>query len=216
MLPLLGTAGVSKGVVLLAFLSLGSLVGPVQVRFTSLHLASPRFTFLHPSSPLFLSAHPFSSTHFHSPRLLRWAVQPINAELAVEVAYPADENAIEALQQLYGNLLSPLTLTLTLTIALTLAITLTIGLTRCGNLFSALLVPIAERAAEVDLSLPVGDGTTVRGDSVLLGFIALVALGFFTTFDGQLKRSALDGAVAETDAEAEAEAGHLEQVARAD
>ena len=26
-------------------------------------------------------------------------VQPINAELAVEVAYPADENSIEALQQ---------------------------------------------------------------------------------------------------------------------
>merc|ERR1719247_3837381 len=48
-------------------------------------------------------------------------VQPISAELAVEVAYPADENAIEALQQL------------------------------CGNLFSALLVPVAERAATMDL-----------------------------------------------------------------
>ena len=35
-------------------------------------------------------------------------VQPINAELAVEVAYPADENAIEALQQLCGNLFSAL------------------------------------------------------------------------------------------------------------
>ena len=44
-------------------------------------------------------------------------VQPINAELAVEVSYPADENTIEAMQQL------------------------------CGNLFSALLVPVAERAA---------------------------------------------------------------------
>ena len=30
-------------------------------------------------------------------------VQPINAELAVEVAYPADENAIEATQQLSGK-----------------------------------------------------------------------------------------------------------------
>jgi len=48
-------------------------------------------------------------------------VQPINAELAVEVAYPADENAIEALQQL------------------------------SGNLGSALLVPLAEAAGAIDL-----------------------------------------------------------------
>ena len=31
-------------------------------------------------------------------------VQPINAELAVEVTYPCDENALEAVQQLCGNL----------------------------------------------------------------------------------------------------------------
>ena len=35
-------------------------------------------------------------------------VQPINAELAVEVSHPADENAVEATQQLSGNLLSAL------------------------------------------------------------------------------------------------------------
>jgi len=88
-------------------------------------------------------------------------VQPINAELAVEVAYPADENSIEALQQL------------------------------CGNLFSALLVPVAERAARVDL--PMGDsGAGVHGDTVLLGLIALGAFGYFTTFDAELKRSELD------------------------
>jgi len=39
-------------------------------------------------------------------------VQPINAELAVEVTYPADENAIEAVQQLCGNLASALLLPL--------------------------------------------------------------------------------------------------------
>jgi len=47
-------------------------------------------------------------------------VQPINAELAVEVSYPADETSIEAVQQL------------------------------CGNLFSALLVPLCEVMAARD------------------------------------------------------------------
>ena len=35
-------------------------------------------------------------------------IQPINAELAVEVAYPEDENSIVALQQVCGNLFSAL------------------------------------------------------------------------------------------------------------
>ena len=92
-------------------------------------------------------------------------VQPINAELAVEVTYPADENAIEAVQQL------------------------------CGNLFSALLVPIAERAGEMDVrSLPgLGEvGAGLRGDYAVLGFIAMVGLGYFSTFDSELKRSSID------------------------
>lgn len=50
-------------------------------------------------------------------------VQPIAAELAVEVSYPCDENAVEATQQL------------------------------SGNLFSALLVPLCESAAAYDLKL---------------------------------------------------------------
>ena len=90
-------------------------------------------------------------------------VQPINAELAVEVSYPADENAIEALQQL------------------------------SGNLFSALLLPIAERAGEASVRLPGGaEDAAVRGDYVLLGFIALAGCGYFSTFDAPLKRSSLD------------------------
>ena len=79
----------------------------------------------------------------------------------MEVAYPADENAIEALQQL------------------------------CGNLFSALLVPVAERAAEADFKVP-GGATGIHGDTVLLGLIALSAFGYFTTFDAELKRSEVD------------------------
>jgi FLVCR family feline leukemia virus subgroup C receptor-related protein len=50
-------------------------------------------------------------------------VQPIAAELAVEVSYPCDENAVEATQQL------------------------------CGNFFSALLVPICFSAANRDFRL---------------------------------------------------------------
>ena len=91
-------------------------------------------------------------------------VQPINAELAVEVSYPADENTIEAMQQL------------------------------CGNLFSALLVPVAERAATLNFALPAIGGTTValQGDSLLLGAITFAALLYFSTFDAPLKRAALD------------------------
>lgn len=94
-------------------------------------------------------------------------VQPINAELAVEVAYPADENSIEALQQL------------------------------CGNLFSALLVPVAELAAHSELKVP-GQDSSLHADTVLLGLIALGALGYFSTFDAALKRSALDCEAAAT------------------
>lgn len=55
-------------------------------------------------------------------------VQPINAELAVEVTHPFDENAVEAAQQL------------------------------AGNLVSALLVPLYQAAAIFDLQvLPFGD-----------------------------------------------------------
>ncbi|KAJ8602288.1 hypothetical protein CTAYLR_007859 [Chrysophaeum taylorii] len=59
-------------------------------------------------------------------------VQPINAELAVEVTHPFDENAVEAAQQL------------------------------AGNLVSALLVPLYQAAAVFDLQLvPVADITQV-------------------------------------------------------
>jgi len=51
-------------------------------------------------------------------------VQPINAELAVEVSYPADECAVEATQQL------------------------------AGNLFSALLVPVCAKAMTFDWNFP--------------------------------------------------------------
>ena len=35
-------------------------------------------------------------------------IQPVNAELAVEVSYPCDETAVESTQQIFGNLASAL------------------------------------------------------------------------------------------------------------
>jgi len=103
-------------------------------------------------------------------------VQPVNAELAVEVTYPADENAIEAVQQL------------------------------CGNLVSALLVPLCEWAAHYDFSVPapwVGSapgaapgsaaGTdSVQGDTVLLLGIVVAVAAYFLTFDAPLRRTEVD------------------------
>lgn len=49
--------------------------------------------------------------------------EPINAELAIDVTYPGDETAVESVRQIGGNLIS------------------------------ALLVPIAERASNVDYQI---------------------------------------------------------------
>lgn len=97
-------------------------------------------------------------------------VQPINAELAVEVSYPADENAIEAVQQL------------------------------CGNLISALLVPLCEAAFLYDVPVPAwpealgGQGGTDRlqGDTLLLLMIVALVTVYFSTFDGTLNRTLVD------------------------
>ena len=64
----------------------------------------------------------------------------------------------------------------------------------CGNLFSALLVPIAEGAASGRLPVPGGLGA-MRGDYVLLGGLTAGGLAFFSTFDSTLRRSALECAV---------------------
>jgi len=92
-------------------------------------------------------------------------VQPINAELAVDVTYPGDETAVESVQQ--------------------------IG----GNLFSALLVPIAEIAAKDDIQLlPNIDwlASDIRGDVVLLAVVSLITIAYFSTFDAPLMRTNAD------------------------
>eukprot|EP00536_Pseudo-nitzschia_multiseries_P008142 jgi/Psemu1/325084/estExt_fgenesh1_pg.C_2020002 len=92
-------------------------------------------------------------------------VQPINAELAVEVTYPGDETAVESVQQIGGNLVS------------------------------ALLIPIAEAASENDYTLlrgVPGLESDIRGDVVLLIAVAFATLAFFSGFDAPLARTIAD------------------------
>lgn len=92
-------------------------------------------------------------------------VQPINAELAVDVTYPGDETAVESVQQIGGNLIS------------------------------ALLIPIAEAASEKDYTLlrgVPGFESDIRGDVVLLVALAFITLAYFSKFDAPLMRSAAD------------------------
>jgi len=94
-------------------------------------------------------------------------VQPINAELAVEATYPADENAIEAVQQL------------------------------CGNLASALLIPVCAYAAGFTVPLPFfpdAKGAGLGGDSALLMALVLLTTGYFSTFNARLRRMETDEA----------------------
>mmetsp|Transcript_20995 Transcript_20995/g.58120 ORF Transcript_20995/g.58120 Transcript_20995/m.58120 type:complete len:569 (-) Transcript_20995:328-2034(-) len=92
-------------------------------------------------------------------------VQPINAELAVDVTYPGDETAVESVQQIGGNLIS------------------------------ALMVPIAELFAKRDFDffrgVP-GLESDIRGDTLLLVGLALVTLAYFSTFDAPLSRTMAD------------------------
>eukprot|EP00559_Dactyliosolen_fragilissimus_P008450 CAMPEP_0184865682 /NCGR_PEP_ID=MMETSP0580-20130426/18793_1 /TAXON_ID=1118495 /ORGANISM="Dactyliosolen fragilissimus" /LENGTH=618 /DNA_ID=CAMNT_0027364975 /DNA_START=160 /DNA_END=2016 /DNA_ORIENTATION=+ len=92
-------------------------------------------------------------------------IQPINAELAVDVTYPSDETAVESVQQ--------------------------IG----GNLFSALLVPLAEIATRQDYEVFATRkylDSDIRGDVILLAAIASVTFAYFSGFDAPLRRTAAD------------------------
>lgn len=92
-------------------------------------------------------------------------IQPINAELAVDVTYPGDETAVESVQQIGGNLIS------------------------------ALLVPVAEFAAKRDYQLlpqVPWAASDIRGDVVLLVTIAILTMTYFSSFDAPLMRSEAD------------------------
>jgi MFS family permease len=92
-------------------------------------------------------------------------IQPINAELAVDVTYPSDETAVESVQQIFGNMVS------------------------------ALLIPVAEYASRTDwqlfASIPALAGD-LRGDVVLLCGVAVATLFYFNTFDAPLARTSAD------------------------
>jgi MFS family permease len=90
-------------------------------------------------------------------------IQPINAELAVDVTYPGDEIAVESVQQ--------------------------IG----GNLASALLVPIAKYVARYDFTWKFHTSIlSIRGDIVLLIIVTLASLAYFWNFHAPLRRSMAD------------------------
>merc|ERR1712174_125377 len=79
-------------------------------------------------------------------------IQPINAELAVDVTYPSDETAVESIQQ--------------------------IG----GNLFSALIIPIAEFASKQDFELLSKNdlfASDIRGDVILLSLFSMLSLAYY-------------------------------------
>eukprot|EP00238_Polyblepharides_amylifera_P007487 CAMPEP_0196591080 /NCGR_PEP_ID=MMETSP1081-20130531/68457_1 /TAXON_ID=36882 /ORGANISM="Pyramimonas amylifera, Strain CCMP720" /LENGTH=452 /DNA_ID=CAMNT_0041914341 /DNA_START=278 /DNA_END=1636 /DNA_ORIENTATION=+ len=101
-------------------------------------------------------------------------VQPINAELAVEVTYPSDENAVEATQQL------------------------------AGNLFSALLVPVCHLASKFDFEIwSIGPDEDMRGDTVVLILLVVSTIIYYRHFDAPLKRNMLDQRPSDVDDEFE-------------
>jgi FLVCR family feline leukemia virus subgroup C receptor-related protein len=97
-------------------------------------------------------------------------VQPINAELAVDVTYPGDETAVESVQQIGGNLVS------------------------------ALLVPLAEMATQQDYTFFSGVfSSDIRGDVVLLMAIAAITFGYFSGFNAPLLRTMADSEQEDTE-----------------
>jgi hypothetical protein len=93
-------------------------------------------------------------------------VQPINAELVVDVAFPGDETAVESVQQ-FG-----------------------------GNLVSAMLVPVARRVAKLDYQLLLGVlllASDIRGNVVFMMVLAVSTFCYYRSFNAPLHRSMADG-----------------------
>ena len=92
-------------------------------------------------------------------------IQPINAELAVDVTYPGDETAVESVQQIGGNLVS------------------------------FLLIPFVEWASGRDYellkSVPIL-ASDIRGDIVVLLAVTVITLLYFSGFQAPLRRSMAD------------------------
>mmetsp|Transcript_28980 Transcript_28980/g.87286 ORF Transcript_28980/g.87286 Transcript_28980/m.87286 type:complete len:309 (-) Transcript_28980:46-972(-) len=133
-------------------------------------------------------------------------VQPVNAELAVEVAYPADENAIEATQQLSGNMASALLVPLYQALAgydvnfvPADAPHGPLGLSKAaGGMARA-----ASGAGRPDVStltllepgfLDLDRAVDMRGDDILLLLLLVATVGFFSRAKFDLVRSAVDEA----------------------
>jgi hypothetical protein len=93
-------------------------------------------------------------------------VQPINAELVVDVAFPGDETAVESVQQ-FG-----------------------------GNLVLAMLVLVAKRAAKLYYQLLLGVpllASDIRGDVMFMMALAVSTFYYYRSFDAPLRRSMVVG-----------------------
>jgi MFS family permease len=92
-------------------------------------------------------------------------IQPINAELAVDLTFPGDETAVESVQQIGGNLVS------------------------------ALLMPCAQWAArqyfQLFSKIPLL-ASDIRGDVILLMMVTALTYFYFSSFDSPLKRTIAD------------------------
>ena len=129
-LVFLSSGGSPRSTIIVALVALGGFIGPVQPINAELAVEVN----LGYSSRLYISAIYLgyisrlciSAIHLgYIPSTSRPYISSIYlGYISRQVAYPADENAIEAVQQL------------------------------CGNLFSALLVPIAEHAQELQITTP--------------------------------------------------------------
>ena len=126
---------------------------------------------MYPDRPVFLSQSSVHSFLFFfivskGLGLAAGPIQPINAELAVDVTYPSDETAVESVQQIGGNMVS------------------------------ALLIPVADWASrrvdyEIFENVP-QIASDIRGDVILLLIVALITMAYYSTFNAPLERSFAD------------------------
>ena len=124
-------------------------------------------------------------------------VQPINAELAVEVSHPADENAVEATQQLSGNLLSALLVPLYQMLAVYDVNFVPVDTPHRPLGFSRSVFGTV-RPDVRGLTIPeppfLHRAIDIRGDDLALVVLLVATIGLFSRASFDLRRSAVDDA----------------------
>lgn len=111
-------------------------------------------------------------------------VQPINAELAVDVTYPGDETAVESIQQIGGNMIS----------ALLIPLAEYLKHEHIGNMKLSLPIPTTTLTTTTPEAIDVPETSMleITGDIDLLFVLTVATLAYFITFDAPLARSQAD------------------------